>query len=200
MVGINNKDVSVRLKEVVQASGKKSLRAFALSINTDPSYFSKVCEGTRSLSETMLNEIVDAYTVNREWLLYGRGEKFGQISPQNTRITHKSSDTYITDRSTQLTGAQVTLQEHIDLLKQRAKELQADKERLFALLESNLGGLSKGQQVIYAFVRSLLQYDVVRASQGNKKKEVELLGSLDRLIEDNLKVDVIDDKAVSVRS
>jgi hypothetical protein len=82
MAKSDDKAVGKRLEGLIEEMRIKSIRAFALSINTDPSLFSKVLKSVRPISDSMVKELKEKYGVNPDWLLYGRGEKFGQI-PNN---------------------------------------------------------------------------------------------------------------------
>ena len=78
----------------------------------------------------------------------------------------------------------------------RIDELKQDKEDLIKLLNSNLGDISKVQQAIFAMVRSLQQHEAVKASSGNKKKEVDMLGTLSKLNGVNREIDARVDNAL----
>lgn len=81
----------------------------------------------------------------------------------------------------------------------RIDELIQDKERLFNLISSSLGDISKVQQAIFAMVMTLQKHEAVITSQGNKKREAEMLDTLSRLNADNLKIDAKQDNAVVLR-
>ncbi len=135
-----------------------------------------------------------------KWIQEGTNPKAGdekkiidwlEKSPHETNIDSK----IIIDSNIlmqQLKGASITLQDYIDHLKSRNEELQADKKFLQDLLKANLVDLSKGQQVLYAFARSILEYQVVNYAAGNKKKEAEELSSLRTLLGVNYSVNMKD--------
>lgn len=78
----------------------------------------------------------------------------------------------------------------------RISDLKENNDRLFTLCNSNLTELSKVQQAVFAMVRTGLEYEAAIASQGDKKREVEMLNSLTKLNHKNLKLDATKDIAV----
>ena len=84
----------------------------------------------------------------------------------------------------------------INTKQERIDELSKDKEELYKLLSSSLGDISTVQKAIFAMVRTLQQHEAVITSQGNKKREAEMLDTLSKLNGDNLKVDAKQDSAV----
>jgi hypothetical protein len=70
--------LSERLESIISEKRIKSSRAFALSINVDPSLFAKVLKGEREISDSMVKSISEKYNINPDWLLLGHGEKYGQ--------------------------------------------------------------------------------------------------------------------------
>lgn len=84
----------------------------------------------------------------------------------------------------------------IEVKNERINELSNDKTELFKLLNSGIADLSKVQKATFAMVRTGLEYKAAVASQGDKKKEAELLGSLTKLNHKNLKIDTVAEKAV----
>lgn len=84
----------------------------------------------------------------------------------------------------------------IDTKQERIDELLNDKEKLYTLLNSSLGDITKVQQAIFAMVRTLQQHEAVMTMPGNKKREAEMLDTLSKLNGDNLKVDAKQDSAV----
>lgn len=84
----------------------------------------------------------------------------------------------------------------IDNKQDRIEELIKDKDQLFRLLNSDLNDLSKVQKATFAMVRTGLEYEAAVASQGDKKREAEMLNSLTKLNHKNLKIDATKDIAV----
>lgn len=78
----------------------------------------------------------------------------------------------------------------------RIDDLKQNSDRLYTLLNSGLNDLSKVQKAIFAMVRTGLEYEAAIASQGDKKREVELLNSLTKLNRKNLEVDAVTEKGV----
>lgn len=129
MVGVNHKEAKKRLQEVIVDSKSKSLRAFALSINIDPSLLAKVVGDQRTLTPAMVKAITEKYKVNEDWLLYGKGEKYGQNGTQQP--VELSPDLPVLDRL-------------MKQLESRADELKADKERLYGIIETYLNSILAG--------------------------------------------------------
>lgn len=96
-ISISDQDVANRLSELIKEKRIKSIRAFALSINADPSYFSKVTKCERSIPETMVDAIHDKYGVSPDWLLWGKSPKYRQTAPHEVHnsmvIAPKEPDT-----------------------------------------------------------------------------------------------------------
>ncbi len=67
--------VSKRLKEIAEEFKIKNKRQFALAIDADVSYFSKSFEGKFTLKESYAENIEKKFGINRNWILYGEGEK-----------------------------------------------------------------------------------------------------------------------------
>lgn len=86
IITVNDQDIANRLKEVIKEKRIKSTRAFALSIDVDPSYMAKVLKCERSVTETTVKAIADKYSIRPDWLLWGKGEKYGQSEPHEYRI------------------------------------------------------------------------------------------------------------------
>lgn len=81
IITVNDQDIANRLKEVIKEKRIKSTRAFALSIDVDPSYMAKVLKCERSITETTVDAIAEKYNILPDWLLWGKGAKYGQPAP-----------------------------------------------------------------------------------------------------------------------
>lgn len=84
-----------------------------------------------------------------------------------------------TPATTLLTGAHVTLQDHIDLLRDY-------NEKLFALLSSNLGKLYDGQQVMIAYQKAWVDYEAEKASAGDLQRKDEIKYKMSTLVDEQL--------------
>lgn len=80
-----------RIESIIKEKRFKSERAFALAINADPSYFAKVMKGQKELPDSMLDGIEEAFNITRNWILTGKGEKFG-IIPQHSKASSHADD------------------------------------------------------------------------------------------------------------
>lgn len=84
MIKLNDSEIAKRLKELKADKRLKSARAFALSIDADPSFFDKILKGEKSLTENYLSALVLKYGVNEKWILFGEGEKYRPNIPHGT--------------------------------------------------------------------------------------------------------------------
>lgn len=85
MILYNKQEAGKRLAEIIKNS-KLNSRQFALSIDGDPSYLSKMEKGDKGISKTYLEAMEQKYHINREWLLYGTGDAYlnGHNVPRGT--------------------------------------------------------------------------------------------------------------------
>lgn len=86
-----------------------------------------------------------------------------------------------------------------EVITAKDETIQIQKE-FMNLVQSNLAGLSDGQQKIYSWIRAGIRFQVVKTNAGNKKMEAADLDSLGKMLEDSLKIDLTSDKAASVRT
>lgn len=82
-------------------------------------------------------------------------------------------------RDTPLTGAHVTLQDHIDLLKDY-------NEKLFALLSSNLGNLQEGQRIMIAYQKAWVDHAAQQESGDDPDRKEEIKYRFGKLVDDIL--------------
>jgi transcriptional regulator with XRE-family HTH domain len=94
----DNKSIAKRLEEVIADVKPKSKRAFAISINADPSFFDKILKGKASLTENIASSIAEKYGVDLEWLLMGQGTRH----PNERRGQRPTSTDYQTKYILQL--------------------------------------------------------------------------------------------------
>lgn len=85
---------------------------------------------------------------------------------------------------TSLTGAHVTLQDHIDLLKNY-------NEKLFALLSSNLGNLKEGQRTVIAYQKAWVDQYAEKESGGDPDKKAEISYKMNKLVDDILMGEIL---------
>ena len=83
MQQVDNKSISERLRKIESDLRLKSRRAFALSINADPSFFDKILKGTTPLTEAYAEALEKKYGVSREWLFSGEGEVYLKDRPHS---------------------------------------------------------------------------------------------------------------------
>lgn len=85
-----------------------------------------------------------------------------------------------------LAGAQVTLQDYIDLLKDY-------NEKLFALLSSSLGNLSEGQRIMIAYQKAWVDHAAEVESSGDADRKEEIKYRFGKLVDDILSNDSLSD-------
>jgi transcriptional regulator with XRE-family HTH domain len=83
MVLYNKVEAGKRLTEVI-ADSKLNSGQFAETIGKDPSYLSKMENGKKGISGTFIKAIEEKYGVNRQWLLFGNGPKYGTNVPRES--------------------------------------------------------------------------------------------------------------------
>lgn len=81
-----------------------------------------------------------------------------------------------------LTGAHVTLQDHIDLLKEY-------NDRLYYLLSSNLGNLQEGQRTMIAYQKAWIDEYSEKESAGDPDKIAEIAYRMGKRVDDILSGD-----------
>lgn len=79
--------VSERLKILLKELNI-SQRQFAIRINLDPGYFSKIVQGKATPPDRILLLIENVFHVNKRWLEYGEGEIFStqDVSPARRQV------------------------------------------------------------------------------------------------------------------
>lgn len=127
-----------RLKEVMADKRYKSVRAYALAINVDPSQLAKVLNGDRPATDIIVDNIGKSLKVNQDWLLYGQGNKYGQGKAysndvsQSLTLEDSKPDPYRERYEEQL-------RETIALLKKTNEDLQRElkdaRERAITITE-----------------------------------------------------------------
>jgi hypothetical protein len=85
-----------------------------------------------------------------------------------------------------LTGAHVTLQDYITLLKDY-------NEKLFYLLSSNLGNLKEGQRTMIAYQKAWVDYAAELESKGDPDKKAEIRYKMNKSVDDILSNDSLSD-------
>jgi len=156
----NHKAIVQRLEEVMKDSKTKSIRAFALSINVDPSLLSKVLAGQRNISESIADAVCKTYNVNKDWLLYSEGEKYGQNEDNRGSNGSISKD----------------LQQIIFDLRSDKAELREDKKVLQRVIETNLTALMQLLTALSLHDRAWHEIIVRALARLENKTEDQLIG------------------------
>ena len=90
--------INKQIADLIHAKGMNKSQ-FAESINVSPQFISAVCAGTKQPSDRTIADICRVYNVNEDWLRYGTGEPFMQLSREETIAEYVGRITggYITD-------------------------------------------------------------------------------------------------------
>lgn len=67
-------DIKLRIKEIIKESGL-TLEEFARKIGTHQSSLSRALSEKHNIGEAMINKILIAFDINKNWLLTGQGKK-----------------------------------------------------------------------------------------------------------------------------
>lgn len=120
LFNIDKQAVGNRLIELEKELGIKSSRQFALSIKMDPSYLGKVQRGETAISKKYIDRLAKLYKINTEWLLHGKGEKYGINVPHETTeiLKNEQEETNYKDKYISL------LEETLEILKKKLEEAE----------------------------------------------------------------------------
>ena len=77
-------------------SRPRSLRSFALSLNIDPSLFSKILKGERPANQQIIDALVKKYNASEKWLLTGDGDMY--MTPKE-RAHHAQDSNGVPDQN-----------------------------------------------------------------------------------------------------
>lgn len=75
----NEQEIVQRINELIDDSGLKK-SAFAVEAGIDASNFNKKLRGKLKFTDSDIKRIIAYTNVNIEWLMFGRGDKFGQTN------------------------------------------------------------------------------------------------------------------------
>lgn len=90
---------------------------------------------------------------------------------------------------------------HEYIKEKEGRRLDAEKrfDDIMGLLKSNLADLLRGQQIIYSFVRAGLEYQISVANNDDEQKEKVDQIVVSTELGENMKIDLKQDKALSLR-
>lgn len=83
---LDNSKIAERLSRI---RGDVSMRKFAMAADIDPSQYTKIEKGELTISENILQKLIDKYNVDKDYILYG------------TMIPHNKFQSYIEKRRVQ---------------------------------------------------------------------------------------------------
>ena len=75
--------IGSRIMYVLEKKSVKKIR-FAEALNVSPAFVTEMCAGRKFPSGRTIADICRVYNVNEDWLRYGTGEPFMQLSREET--------------------------------------------------------------------------------------------------------------------
>lgn len=75
--------IGSRIMYVIEKKSVKKIR-FAEALNVSPAFVTEMCAGRKFPSDRTIADICRVYNVNEDWLRYGTGEPFMQLSREET--------------------------------------------------------------------------------------------------------------------
>lgn len=173
---IDNKAAGERLTMLIRELRMNS-RQFALSLEIDASYISKMEKGEKAISKKALAKINDKYKVNLEWLMFGRGNLFQSDVPQGTAGSQHSKE-----QKTSSVDFVPTVNDYVSLLK-------SHNDQLAGIVNSNLTVLQRGNNHIMETTDTILAYQKAWVemiaeieSKGDSKRKEALLEKWDKIL------------------
>lgn len=168
---IDNKTIGERLKTVRTLINVNPSR-FASDAGVDISQYAKAEKGAKGLGNSKLMDLCSTWGINMDYLLTGKGHPFDAAQSREATGAHVAN-------GSPLTGAHVTLQDHINLLKDY-------NEKLFTLLNSSLGSLQEGQRAAIAYQKAWVDHIAEKESGGDPDKKEDLKYKFGKLVDDIL--------------
>src|SRR5690349_1343518 len=81
---MDRKSISKRLQELKEVRKIKRVRAFALEVNADPSFFDKIYKGNADITDNIIASLREKLGVNPRWIEYGETPQYiGSGTPAN---------------------------------------------------------------------------------------------------------------------
>lgn len=190
---INKKEIGKRLVQL-QKELQMNSRQFAMSIDADPSYVSKMEKGDKSISDTYQKKIAEKYHVNLKWLMIGDGPIFVPGVPRGTESTQTHEKTKVppapvvqVDEKTTTMQALYNLTES-NRLQAESSKVQADNmtiiarshEKLVNMLEEKFtgGDLKEILSTYETNIRALQGFVVDRFSSIQKQSPESVAAAL----------------------
>ena len=90
--------IGSRIMYVLEKKSVKKIR-FAEALNVSPAFVTEMCAGRKFPSGRTIADICRVYNVNEDWLRYGTGEPFMQLSREETIAEYvgRANGEHITD-------------------------------------------------------------------------------------------------------
>jgi len=74
--------------KTIRANANKNQTEFAESINVGQATISAIEKGTRELTDRVISDVCRVYNVNEEWLRYGTGEMYREMTKEEETLQH----------------------------------------------------------------------------------------------------------------
>lgn len=181
---MDRKSISERLQALKEEKGFRSVRAFALELNADPSFFDKIYKGNADITEKILVALQKKFGLNPMWIQFGETPKFYGVQNGNG------------NNGNDLAAAK---DETINALKEHIQFLKGENERLRKQCESNLSGLHRYAQIVSARAQVIVEcHKLLRAFAEQAKidpKKIDAASEkVDRLFAATLQETIQSDK------
>lgn len=150
---MDRKGISKRLQEFRESQRLRSVRAFALEVNTDPSYFDKVLKGTADITEKILSGLQHKYNLNPRWVEFGELPKFIQITPQNSYTNGNGNGNH----AAPVEEIVQSKNETIAVLKDQVATLKEETQRLKKQCETHLTQLQHYGQLNLSRLKTIVE-------------------------------------------
>jgi hypothetical protein len=173
MPKLDDKAIAKRLQEVIDDKKLKSERAFALSINADPSYLSKILKVQKTITDSILSALEKKYMVRRDWILHGTGLKYG------TNVPRELTESLVNDSSAAY---------GLDYKEKYIALLEKENAKKDEIITVSLTELVMGQRISQAHLKTLLQITVTETATMQGKDPSKALDAANKVVADTFLV------------
>lgn len=160
----------------------KSNRAAALALDCDPSLFSKVMKGEREIPKDVLKKLNEEHGVNLDYVLHGKGEKFGHNMDNTATVQNGSFQISVQDYLESIKDQKRLAEEKAKVLENQVEYLRGKVDAALSRIEPSLTGISDNIIVSRATVRAAIDYQLMKDSKGDEKKREVLMEQINKLI------------------
>jgi hypothetical protein len=164
MERVENKGVVGRLAELRRDSRARSVRAFALSISADPSFYAKIEKGDKELTDGIAEGICKKYGVNKDWLFTGQGPKKAEPSPAASQTSKE-----------------------IEIMERMITMLEADKLWLQGMMKTSLAAILGDVKTLADRQKGIGTVILQALEDIGEKDRGSLVGAADKLIRQKIR-------------